>query len=214
MTLVWDGDRRLVVDDVEFMINPTMINVGAGREEAGDRLVLKKPRWLVERYVALRSEVDARNIVELGIYEGGSAALMALLFQPRRLVALDLEPDRVPMLDRFIESRGLSETLRPYFGTNQADRYRLEAILEDDFAGEPLDLVVDDASHLLRASTISFNVLFPRLRPGGLYVLEDWSWKHDVEASWRRSSPKTRTRVRPWRAASRMVKSRCRSHTR
>ena len=41
-----------------------------------------------------------------------------------------------------------------------------------------LDLVIDDASHLLPETTASFNVLFPRLRAGGLFVIEDWSWQH------------------------------------
>ena len=40
--------------------------------------------------------------------------------------------------------------------------------------GEPLDLVIDDASHLYGPTMASFEVLFPRLRPGGLYVIEDW----------------------------------------
>ena len=40
----------------------------------------------------------------------------------------------------------------------------------------PLDLVIDDASHLYRLSRRAFELLFPRLRPGGLCALEDWSW--------------------------------------
>jgi predicted methyltransferase len=35
-----------------------------------------------------------------------------------------------------------------------------------------LDLVVDDTSHL-GPTRASFNTLFPRLRPGGVYVIED-----------------------------------------
>ena len=42
----------------------------------------------------------------------------------------------------------------------------------------PLDLVVDDCSHLYEPTRASFNELFPRLRPGGLYVIEDWRWAH------------------------------------
>jgi hypothetical protein len=37
--------------------------------------------------------------------------------------------------------------------------------------------VIDDGSHLLEETTRSFGTLFPRLRPGGLYVLEDWNWE-------------------------------------
>ena len=42
----------------------------------------------------------------------------------------------------------------------------------------PLDLVVDDASHLYGPTKASFEILFPLLRPGGLYLIEDWAWDH------------------------------------
>jgi hypothetical protein len=41
-----------------------------------------------------------------------------------------------------------------------------------------LDLVVDDCSHKYEQTKASFNVLFPRLRPGGLYLIEDWGSAH------------------------------------
>ena len=36
--------------------------------------------------------------------------------------------------------------------------------------------MLDDASHELDYTRASFNTLFPRLRSGGLYIIEDWSW--------------------------------------
>ena len=49
----------------------------------------------------------------------------------------------------------------------------------------PLDVVIDDGSHLSAHVIASFTALFPRLAPGGLYVIEDlqtsyWSgWNGD-----------------------------------
>jgi demethylmacrocin O-methyltransferase len=37
----------------------------------------------------------------------------------------------------------------------------------------PLDIIIDDGSHLNRHVLISFGALFPHLRPGGLYIIED-----------------------------------------
>jgi predicted O-methyltransferase YrrM len=177
--LEWENDSHLVVDGSHFRVNP----MESDEQQAGDALFLYKPRELVERYVALRSDIEAENIFELGIWRGGSTALLALLFRPRRLVAIDFSPQRVAALDNFIDARDMQDSVRPYFGVDQADRSRLEEIVTEDFGSQPLDLVVDDASHLLAESTASFNVLFPRLRPGGLYVLEDWSWEHHIEAT-------------------------------
>jgi hypothetical protein len=38
--------------------------------------------------------------------------------------------------------------------------------------------VIDDASHEYGLSRASFEIVFPRLRTGGLYVIEDWQWAH------------------------------------
>ena len=37
--------------------------------------------------------------------------------------------------------------------------------------------MIDDGSHLLEETRACFETLFPRLRKGGLYMLEDWNWE-------------------------------------
>ena len=37
---------------------------------------------------------------------------------------------------------------------------------------------MDDASHTYEETRASFEFLFPLLSPGGIYVVEDWSWAH------------------------------------
>jgi hypothetical protein len=65
-----------------------------------------------------------------------------------------------------------------YGGVDQGDTARLAEIADEVFGEEPIDLVVDDCSHRYKLSHASFNELFPRLRPGGVYVIEDWPWAH------------------------------------
>ena len=77
-------------------------------------------------------------------------------------------------LDTVLARRHLQDSVRPYFGVDQVDTERLDEIVVTEFGSEPLDLVVDDASHLLDATRATFECLFPRLRPGGIYVVEDW----------------------------------------
>ena len=38
--------------------------------------------------------------------------------------------------------------------------------------------MVDDASHTYEQTKASFEILFPLLDPGGIYLIEDWSWAH------------------------------------
>ena len=148
------------------------------RDGGTDRLTVYKGRPAIEQYEALVEAMKPRAILELGIYGGGSTALLAQLAAPSKMVAVELRPARVLALDAFIERRNLAEVVRPYYGVDQADTARLTEILADEFDGAPLDLVIDDASHLTDETRISFNALFPHLRPGGCYVIEDWSWPH------------------------------------
>jgi predicted O-methyltransferase YrrM len=145
-------------------------------------LAIAKGRELVEAYFALWSELRPQRVVELGMHQGGSAAMMCELGGLERIVTVELSTARVKALDDYVEKHGLHDVLRPYYGVDQADRKRLASIVDEEFSGAPFDLVIDDASHLYSESRASFETLFPRLRPGGLFLLEDWRWQHMMTA--------------------------------
>ncbi len=169
----WIDDDHIAVDDTVFRL------IGSGEVDgaaAHDQFFIQKPRRLVERYLRHVDEFYGGRIFEVGIFHGGSTAFLAAALEPEKLVAVDLHTNRNGRLDRWLDKRGQSEQVRIYHGVDQADRDTIRRLIADEFAGRPLDLVIDDASHLLTPSTATFNLLFPRLRPGGLYVIEDWSW--------------------------------------
>jgi predicted O-methyltransferase YrrM len=176
-TLHWSDERAFELDRITFR---TMMCEGSG--SSSDHFVLAKPRQMVERYKALMSGLRPKRVIELGIFQGGSAALFALLARPDRLVALDIRNDPVPALECFIDERGLRDRVHTYYGFDQSDGERLRRLVADEFGDQLIDLVVDDASHLLGPTRASFNALFPHVRPSGVYVIEDWSWPHQVDA--------------------------------
>ena len=45
-----------------------------------------------------------------------------------------------------------------------------------------LDLIIDDGSHLYPDYTATADVLFERLRPGGVYVIEDIQTQDSIDA--------------------------------
>jgi predicted O-methyltransferase YrrM len=153
------------------------------REGSDDSFTLVKSPDLVTRYDRLLAGFDASRIVELGIKYGGSTAFFAVRARPHKLVAIEFESTRVAHLDRFIETRGLAAAIRPYFGVDQGDRDKVRAILAEEFGSEPLDLVVDDASHRYGPTLASFETIFPLLRPNGLYIIEDWTGLHEFAAA-------------------------------
>lgn len=143
-------------------------------------LPVAKSRDQVERYLRLQQSMHAEVIVELGIFRGGSTALLEALFRPQRLVAIELSPEPAAALSGHIRRRGLDEIIRPHYGINQADRDRVAAVMASELVGRPIDLVIDDASHLLQETRTAFETLFPLLRPGGFYVIEDWNADHII----------------------------------
>lgn len=165
--LIWRSASLLEVDGVEY----DLMHQPSGESS---RMRLLKTRAMIEGYGPMVAEFQAADCVELGIFRGGSTALLAQVLHPRRLVAVEISPDPVHSLDRFIEHQGLGETVHTYYGVDQGHRARLVDIVGAEFGTDRLDLVVDDASHLYHPTVASFDVLFPRLRPGGLYVIEDW----------------------------------------
>jgi predicted O-methyltransferase YrrM len=138
-------------------------------------MTIVKDERMVASYRQLFAGYPEPRVVELGIYQGGSVALIALLAKPRKLVAFELDQPPVEALLELVRERGLGDVVRPYFGVDQADKERLGQVLAEELGDEPLDVVIDDASHLYEPSVASFEALFPRLRPGGAYVIEDWT---------------------------------------
>lgn len=165
----WVDSHRLEVGGSAFVASLTPMGVAAGE------FVIVKPPGLVRRYLSLLDDERPRTIVELGIKDGGSTALLALAAEPDLLLALDLEPTIPAVLADLIETRGLQRRLVTAFGLDQSDRGAVTRFVDSHMPEGGFDLIIDDASHILGPTRTSFEVLFPRLRPGGLYVVEDWS---------------------------------------
>src|SRR4051794_19842173 len=174
--LQWLDAERFTAGDTGFQVPPP----GWGLPPAAvDEAVffVSKPRELVDQYAALVTELRPERIVELGLLAGGSTALLCELADPVALVAIDNQ--RVhPRLREFVARKGLEDRVHVHDDVDQADRARLAGIVETAFGGQRVDLVIDDCSHLYEQTRASFNELFPRLRPGGQYVIEDWPWAH------------------------------------
>ncbi|AQU99939.1 hypothetical protein B2D07_03530 [Desulfococcus multivorans] len=149
-----------------------------------DCFVFYKTKFLIDQYAkfwGLRPTFEANNIFELGLWDGGSVAFWFEYFQPKKHVGIDFQKrDNSPYFHQYVQSRHLEGRIKTYWDTNQIDVKQLRQIFLQEFS-EPLDLVIDDASHMYGLTKTSFEVLFPLLRPGGLYIIEDWTWGYWAE---------------------------------
>ena len=132
-----------------------------------------------EKFFATKLNFQAKNILEIGMWDGGSLAIWSEIFLPSKLVGIDFKADRgdSDYFKQYLESRNLQGRVHTYWGTDQGDRAALSEIVDREFKG-PIDLILDDASHLYEPTKVSFELLFPKLREGGVYIIEDWAWLH------------------------------------
>ncbi|MBN2319617.1 MAG: class I SAM-dependent methyltransferase [Acidobacteria bacterium] len=194
--LDWRQDRMLYKDRV-FRLQH---HVNDKWELGGDCFMFYKTRALVDQYEKYFSGIPgfkAENVFELGIWDGGSAAFWFEFFEPGKHVGADVQNKTdSPYFVKYVEDRDIRDRLKIYWNTDQTDRNRLLDIYRREF-NEPLDCVIDDASHLYGHTKESFETLFPLLRPGGIYIIEDWAWAHwkshhDINHPFSREIPLTR----------------------
>lgn len=100
------------------------------------------------------------TLVEIGIFSGGSLQMWRTFFGPQvRIWGIDIEPACAAYATEGIE----------VFIGSQADREFLAGIRP----GEGIDACIDDGSHVPEHQIASFEALFSRLNPGGVYICED-----------------------------------------
>jgi SAM-dependent methyltransferase len=116
-----------------------------------------------DRYFRI-NEVDPITILEVGVHLGESTKILSRGFPKARIVALDLTAQTID----FSAFPNVS-----YMQCDQRDAGRLEEIVEREFP-EGIDLVLDDASHIGAFTAQTFRTCYPRLKSGGVYVIEDW----------------------------------------
>jgi hypothetical protein len=100
-------------------------------------------------------------MVEIGVMGGGSLKMWKEYFgEGSRIVGVDINPDC-----KVHEGEGIE-----VFIGSQDDPALIDAI----FAKYPhVDLVLDDGSHMMRHMIATFELMYDRVQPKGVYMVED-----------------------------------------
>lgn len=124
----------------------------------------RKPMCYLEEYERLFHRIRhlPLRIVELGVQGGWSMLMWQEYFPAATIIGVDVadKPANFPTDPRFHFVQ--SDQNDPRLGD------RVTAL-----TGGPLDVVIDDASHIGFYTGKSFRTLFPLVKPGGTYVIED-----------------------------------------
>jgi len=99
------------------------------------------------------------KMLEIGVLKGCSLSMWNRYFSNINIHAIDINPDC---------KRHEKENINIYIGDQSDTNF-----LEQNFKNHEFDIIIDDGSHVPIHQMASFEFFFKKLKPGGLYVVED-----------------------------------------
>jgi hypothetical protein len=104
------------------------------------------------------------TILEFGTFDGISTKILSKAFHNSTVLTLDVNK-------KHIDFSGFPNVIQAK--ANQINHAEVIPAIERVFPNG-IDLVIDDASHFGWFSKLTFEMVFPLLRSGGAYFIEDW----------------------------------------
>lgn len=109
-----------------------------------------------------KSENKPVNILEIGVFKGGSLELWnRYLPENSKIIGIDINPDC-----KNIEFH--NKNIQVFTGSASDKNF-----IEENFKNHYFDIIIDDGSHISSDVITAFEAFFPKLNPGGLYIIED-----------------------------------------
>jgi hypothetical protein len=103
---------------------------------------------------------DEIKFLEIGIFQGASLKTWQEYFPNARIVGVDIRPET----RKFASERTVIEIV---------DQSNIDQLVRLGVKHGPFDIVVEDGSHRWEHQITSLRTLFPFVREGGLYIIED-----------------------------------------
>lgn len=100
-------------------------------------------------------------MLEIGIWKGASLRMWEEFLPNARLFAIDIDP----------ACRVHETTRTKVFIGDQTDTVFLARVVEN--VGLPFDCIIDDGGHRMQHHQVSLRALWPHLKEGGWYAIED-----------------------------------------
>ena len=101
------------------------------------------------------------NIIELGAFYGNATAALYFYFKNSFIFSADINPDM------FLYK---SKRVKNFFANTSSRNSIQENLLDKNIK---FDIIIEDASHMLKDQIISLFMLFKTLQTGGLFIIEE-----------------------------------------
>jgi DNA polymerase III delta prime subunit len=129
--------------------------------DSGDRNTVHSYIPLYESLFApLRGE--PMQLLELGVFVGHGVMMWHEYFERGIIYGVDI-------VDRFAFDKPEDGRLRLSLNTDMTREDEMAGVCDNG----PFDIVIEDGSHKLRDQVKTLEVVWPSVRPGGYYIIED-----------------------------------------
>ena len=119
-----------------------------------------------------------RRVVEFGVLHGASIRWLAECFPRAEIIGADILPEQ-PEWPR--------DPRISYRQVDQADRQTVSHQCSNSIEGD-VELIIDDGSHMPRHQASCLAEGMARVRPGGLYIVEDICTSHPLQSAFAHAS--------------------------
>lgn len=154
---------------------PTMTKLG--ELNSSDRVI----HGYTELYDTLFRHIryDAVRVLEIGYARGRGTQMLAEYFQRGVIHSFDIDPDWTHYNKL---TKELKKRIKVYTG-DQSDSNSIQRVLQEIYDGprnqdkrgyRQFDIIIDDGSHQPEHQLISFDKLWFEVKPGGVYIIEDF----------------------------------------
>jgi len=119
--------------------------------------------------VGRRNEVEL--VMEVGVADGSCLLAWCEVFPNALIVGMDIHSS----------DRAHGDCIEFHLGDQ-----RVQRDCEAAAAGRQFDMIIDDATHYIENTLLTLYYLWPSVKPGGIYVVEEWpgtDLKH-VQSLW------------------------------
>jgi len=109
------------------------------------------------------------NILEIGSFYGNASAALFFYFRKANIYSADINPDMFKYFSQRIK----------FFFTDSSKRSSIEKNILNRKVN--FDIIIEDASHMLKDQIISLFMLFKILNPGGYFIVEELDFPETKE---------------------------------
>ena len=124
-----------------------------------------------DAYESLFPDRNIKLMMEVGVADGSSLLAWREIFPNALIVGMDIHHS----------DKAYGDRIEFHYGDQRNKEH-----CERAAAGREFDLIVEDAVHTLENTLLTLYWLWPFVKPGGLYVVEEWDTvdKDRIKALW------------------------------